>query len=155
MKTKRPLTPEQAQVRAEELCARADYSSGEIRDRLLRWGIYPGEADRIVADMTKKRFIDDERFARSFMCDKIRYSRWGKRKIALALYQKRVPRDIIDQTLGEFDDDTYREALVAVLAAKRRTLTDPDTYEGRTKLFRHAASRGFEPPLIAEILKQA
>jgi len=154
MQSKRPLSPEAAQIRAEELCARADYSSGEIRNRLIRWGINPEEACRIINRLIDTRFIDDERFARAFIRDKIEYARWGKRKIALALYQKHVPRDIIENVLDEVDDDTYTAALSAVLATKRRTTTDPDTYEGRTKLFRHAVSRGFEPSLIAEILRQ-
>lgn len=155
MRAKRPLTPDAAQVRAEELCARADYSSGEIRERLIRWGIYPDEADRIVERMIDSRFIDDERFARAFARDKIEYSRWGKRKVALSLYQKRVDRDIINDVLDEIDEEKYEAILAAVLATKRRSIEEPNTYEGRTKLFRHAVSRGFEPDLVAKIIRNS
>ncbi len=153
-KNKKPLSPDAARVRAEELCARAEHSSGEILDKLMRWGIAPSEARRIVDAMISTRFIDDARFARAFVNDKILFARWGKRKIALALYQKRVPRDIIDEALQEVDPDQYLAALQAVLAAKRRTIADPDTYEGRTKLFRHALSRGFESDLTARTIKE-
>lgn len=154
MRAKKPLTPDAARIRAEELCARADYSAGEIRERLIRWGIFPSDADRIVDALIDTRFIDDERFARAFVRDKIEFARWGKRKIALALYHKRVARDIINETLDDYDETSYLAALNAVIASKRRTLADPDTYEGRTKLFRHAASRGFEPNLIAAALRR-
>lgn len=154
MRAKKPLTPDAARIRAEELCARADYSAGEIRERLIRWGIFPSDADRIVDALIDTRFIDDERFARAFVRDKIEFARWGKRKIALALYHKRVARDIINETLDDYDETSYLAALNAVIASKRRTLADPDTYEGRTKLFRHAASRGFEPDLIAAALRR-
>ena len=155
MRAKRPLTPDAAQVRAEELCARADYSSGEIRERLIRWGIYPDEADRIVERMIDSRFIDDERFAHAFARDKIEYSRWGKRKVALSLYQKRVDRDIINDVLDEIDEEKYEAVLAAVLATKRRSIEEPDTSEGRTKLFRHAVSRRFEPDLVAKIIRSS
>lgn len=154
MRAKKPLTPDAARIRAEELCARADYSAGEIRERLIRWGIFPSDADRIVDALIDTRFIDDERFARAFVRDKIEFARWGKRKIALALYHKRVARDIINETLDDYDETSYLAALNAVIASKRRTIADPDTYEGRTKLFRHAASRGFEPDLIAAALRR-
>lgn len=154
MRAKKPLTPDAARIRAEELCARADYSAGEIRERLIRWGIFPSDADRIVDALIDTRFIDDERFARAFVRDKIEFARWGKRKIALALYHKRVARDIINETLDDYDEASYLAALDAVLASKRRTIAEPDTYEGRTKLFRHAASRGFEPDLIAAALRR-
>lgn len=148
------MTPEAAQIRAEELCVRAEHSSGEIREKLLKWGIFPGDAERIVSAMIKTRFIDDARFARAYVRDKIEFARWGKRKIALGLYQKKVSRDIIRETLDEVDDEKYRAALRVALASKKRTISDPDTYEGRTKLFRFAASRGFEPDIIVSVLQE-
>lgn len=149
---KKPLTPEAAQIRAEELCARAEHCSHEIKEKLLRWGIFPDEAERIVEQMIRTKFIDDARYARAFVRDKVEFSGWGRRKVAAALYQKRIPRDVITETLDEVDMDRYRQRLQSVLASKRRTLTDPDTYEGRTRLFRFALSRGFEPDLIIQAL---
>ena len=153
MISKRPLSPEAAQIRAEELCARAEHCSHEIREKLLRWGVSPSDALRIIDSMTAKRFIDDARFARAYVRDKLEYSRWGRRKIALGLYQKRIPSATAREALDAIDPERYLAALQAILAAKRRTLAEPDTYDGRTKLFRHAASRGFEPTLIAQALR--
>lgn len=153
MKVRKPITPEQAMVRMEELCARAEHSSGEIMQKLLRLGIFPSDAERIVRSMTQRRFIDDSRFARAFARDKMEYARWGKRKIALALYQKRVSRELIAEALDSLDTERYRLILHELIAAKKRNLAEPDTYEGRTKLFRFAASRGFEPDLIASALR--
>lgn len=141
-------------ARMEDLCARAEHSSGEIMQKLLRLGISPGDAERIVRSMTERRFIDDGRFARAFARDKMEYARWGKRKIALALYQKRVPRELINEALDDIDNDRYLAILDELLRAKRRTLPEPDTYEGRTKLYRFAASRGFEPDLIAAAIRR-
>lgn len=152
MKPRRPTTPQQAMVRMEELCARAEHSSGEIMQKLLRMGISSTDADHIVQSMTERRFIDDSRFAQAFARDKMEYARWGKRKIALALYQKRIPRGLIDEALDNLDEQRYRTILAELIQAKKRIIDEPDTYEGRTKLFRFAASRGFEPDLIAEIL---
>lgn len=154
MRPKKPLTPEAAQIRAEELCARAEHSSGEIREKLLKWGIFPGDAERIVTAMIKTRFIDDARFARAYVRDKIEFARWGKRKVALGLYQKKVSREIIKEALDEVDAEKYKAALRVALASKKRTISEPDTYEGRTKLFRFAASRGFEPDIIISVLQE-
>ncbi len=154
MKPKNPITPRDAQIKAEELCARAEHSAGEIRQKLIKWGIYPDEADRIVSAMIKARFIDDARFARIYVRYKIEFSKWGKRKVAMGLYQKRVARDIINEALDEYDDEKYIESLRRALDSKRRTLADADTYEGRTKLFRFAVSRGFEPDLVARELRK-
>lgn len=153
MSSKKPLSPQAARVRAEELCARAEHSSGEILEKLRKWGIGPSDATAIVAALKKSRYIDDERFACAYARDKMEYSHWGKRKIAIGLYQKRISRELIDIALDSLDPERYEEALHAVVAAKRRSLPEPDTYDGRTKIFRHAASRGFEPDLIIKAIK--
>jgi len=153
MKPRKPLTPEQAMARMEELCARAEHSSGEIMQKLLRLGIITSDAERIVRSMKNRRFIDDGRFAHAFARDKMEYAHWGKRKIALALYQKRVPRELISNALDTLDENRYRQILHDLITSKKRSITDPDTYEGRTRLYRFAASRGFEPDLIASVLR--
>ena len=59
----------------------------------------------------------------------------------------------IDEALNEIDEEAYREKLRDILTAKARQITDVDTFEGRTKLFRFGASRGFEPALVSEMVK--
>lgn len=155
MMVRKPLTPQAALMRAESLCARAEHSSGEIRKKLEGWGISRIDAARILDSLVSRRYVDDARFAAAFVRDKVEYAGWGRRKIALALYQKGVSRDVSACALDDIDPDRYEERLREIVDRKRRSLLDgADTYEGRTRIFRHAASRGFEPELIARILRE-
>ncbi|MDE5643721.1 MAG: RecX family transcriptional regulator [Muribaculaceae bacterium] len=149
---RKTVTPERALVRAEELCVRAERSSGEIRRKLRLWGLTPQDSEKIIASLTERRFIDDRRFCEAFVRDKVNFARWGRRKIALALYEKGVDRSISTEVLAEIDTERYEENLRHILEQKRRSLPEADSYEGRTKLFRFAASRGFEPELIKKYL---
>jgi len=151
---RKTVTPQQALVRLEELCARAEHSSGEMRQKLRRWCIAPTDADKIVESLVSRRFIDDSRFADAYVRDKVEYGGWGRRKIALGLYQKGVARDIISDALDRIDPEHYESRLREIIDRKRRSTADADTYDGRTRIFRHAASRGFEPDLIAKILRE-
>lgn len=97
--------------------------------------------------------MSDERFARSFVRDKYRLSMWGRRKIVNELMTKRVDAAYIRQALDEIEEDSYTENARRIIKAKMRSIKDVNTYDGRTKLFRYAVGRGYEPSLVASIIK--
>lgn len=155
MKPKRPITPEEAQAKLEALCARAEHSTGELSDRMRRWGIHSSDAEKIIVSLTYHRFVDDRRFARAYVTDKIKFAHWGKRKVYQGLRVKKIEPDIIKETLEEIDDTLYASTLEAVLRAKIASKPElMESYEGRTRLFRFAASRGFEPQLCSAMLRK-
>ena len=92
--TKKVPTEQEALLRLSSLCSRSEHSSGEMRDKLRRWGVDSETSERVVARLVSERFVDDERFCRFFVRDKIRFDRWGRRKIEQALYAKGVCQDI-------------------------------------------------------------
>lgn len=151
---RQPLTPDAARQRAEALCAKSEYCRGEIRNKLHNWGISPAETEKILDRMEADRFIDDQRYACAFTRSKVLFNRWGRRKIAYVLWHKGVSKANITIGFESLDEGIYAEALAAVIAAKRRATPDADTYEGRTKIFRHAISRGFESDLVAAELRK-
>jgi regulatory protein len=153
-RSKAPVTVERATIKVEELCAKAERCSDEIRQKLRRMGLQSADIDAIIEHLTSRRFIDDSRFARAFVRDKVMFARWGKRKIRQALLMKRIPGDIISAAIDEINDDQYEEVLRHILNVKRQSIAEPDTYEGKTKLFRFGISRGFEPDLVATLIRQ-
>lgn len=151
---RQPLTPEQALERARDMCNRAEHCSGEIIKKFRDKGLSEAACRALVERLRSERLVDDDRFARMFVRDKIEYMAWGRRKIAMALAAKRVDRDVISRALDTIDEDVYLDRLRHVVERKRRALGDEaGTYDGRTKLFRYGVSRGFEPDLVARILR--
>ncbi len=150
----RQLTPENALIRLEALCARSEHCTYEMRTKLRTWGIAPDRAEKIVESLVEGRFVDDARFARSFVNDKFRFAGHGRMKIRLALAAKRIDRDIIAEALSEIDPEEYASRLREILSAKARRIDDIDTYEGRTRLFRFGVSRGFESDAVATAIRE-
>ncbi len=150
---KKAISTEKAIIRLETLCARSEQCSSEVRRKLSTWLIEPAEAEKILRSLTERRFVDDSRYARSYVRDKYRFARWGRRKIEMGLRAKQIESSVIREALGEIDEKEYTDNLVHILKAKAATMTDSDTYEGRTRLFRFGASRGFEPQLVADTVR--
>lgn len=151
--TPKVIAPEKALIRCEELCARAERCEHELREKMRAWRIDSRDIDAIINSLTTRRFLDDSRFARAFVRDKYRFARWGRRRIAMALRQKRIDSDVIDEALEEINQDEYTAVLRSLLKAKAAHMDRPLSYEDRVKLFRFAVARGFEPQLVSSLLR--
>ena len=154
IRQRKPITPEKAIVRLEELCARSEQCTSDARKKLQTWGISSSDAEKIIASLIAKRFIDDERFCQAYVRDKFRFSKWGKRKIMAALMMKRLDRNKIEKALETIDNQDYIDCLQYIISTKAKSMADSDSYDGRTRLFRFAASRGFEPDLISKVIRR-
>lgn len=134
---------------ATTLCARSEQCPQEVRRKLMQRGATPEQADDLVARLVSEGYIDEMRYASAYVHDKLRFDRWGRVKIVTMLRSKGLSAAAIDAAWEEhYDAAAYRDALDALLAAKRRTLPPATTPEERRRasqsLMRYAASRGYE-----------
>lgn len=148
------LTPPEALHRAAALCSSAEHCTADIREKLARWGVTEADSRTIIDRLVQERFIDEQRYAVAFVKDKFRFSGWGRIKMRYALQQKRIDGSDIDHALATLDEELYNDRLLELLQAKSRSIRDDDPEARRAKLFRFAASRGFESALIFNALKQ-
>lgn len=119
---------------------------------LERHGAEKPDIESIINNLVKEGFIDESRYARAFVHDKVRFAKWGRVKIAQALWQKRIPQDITDAALESIEDDEYLAALKDVVKAKFRTVKGATEYERKMKTMRSVCSRGYEPALVRKLL---
>ena len=145
-------TEQEAYLQLAAMCAQAEHCEQEMRDKMKRWAIDPDAQDRVVARLIKERYIDNERYARAFVKDKIRYNKWGRRKVMQALWMKRIDDDILHQVLDEIDDKEYIDVLIPLLKQKRKTIKAKSDYELNQKLVRFALGRGFDFSIICQCM---
>ena len=89
---KRDVTKDEALRRAAAYCSRSEHCTGEVRAKLMQWGLAAGDADSVVADLAAQGFVDDRRYARAFVHDKSRLTGWGRTKIAFHLRAKMIDK---------------------------------------------------------------
>jgi regulatory protein len=149
---KKEMTEQEAFLQLAALCAQAEHCEQEMRDKLKRWGFDESVQNRIIERLVRERYIDNERYARAFVKDKIRYNKWGKRKVQQALWLKRIDKDIQQRVLDEIDDNEYLSVLRPLLKQKRKTVRAESDYEMNRKLVRFALGRGFTLDIIRQCL---
>ena len=137
------LTEQEAYQRLASLCARAEHCEQDLLDKMRRWGLADSQQALVMGRLVEGRYVDNRRYAEAFVRDKVRYSKWGPRKIEQALWQKRIDDDTIGEALDAIDPDEYTAILKPILQQKRRTTTAKSPYELQQKLVRYALGRGF------------
>lgn len=146
------LAPGEALNKASAYCTLCERCTSEVTSKLTQWGIEPSEQIKIIERLQQEGFIDEERYCRAFVNDKVRFNRWGRIKIRAALSEKRLPRELVSEAIENINEDEYMNALAEVISAKRRELKGKDDYAAQQKIMRHAASRGYEPSLIMKAI---
>ncbi len=155
MIAKKPISIENAMSRAAALCAKCEQCSPEIEKKLMAWGVTQNGVQKILSELKRLRFIDDERFVRAYAHDKLHFSGWGKRKIIQGLWAKRLPREVIEVAFDECDEKEYGLIAFKVLKSKLPSIKEGiGCYEGKMKLLRFGVQRGFEVGLVGNIVKK-
>ena len=140
--------------RAAALCARSEQAPGDIREKLVKWGLTPGEAGQVLARLIEQGYIDERRYARAFVNDRFRFNGWGRIKIAHQLRLKGISSDLIDEAMTVIDEEQYRERILELLRAKWRDVSNREPRAAWAAMMRFAASRGFEAGIAGECVKQ-
>ena len=149
---KKEMTEQEAYLQLAAICAQAEHCEQEMRNKMKRWELDETVQNRIIDRLTKERYIDHERYARAFVKDKIRYNKWGRKKVQQALWMKRIDQDIQQRVLDEIDEKEYLDVLRPLLKQKRKSIKADSDYEMNQKLVRFALSRGFTFDIIRQCL---
>ena len=149
---KKEKTEEEAFLQLASLCANAEHCQYEMLEKMKRWELSDEAQARVMAQLIEERYVDDRRYARAFVKDKIRYNKWGYRKVQQGLWMKRIDKDIQDEVLDEIEETEYLNVLKPLLKQKRKSIKANSDYELNQKLVRFAYGRGFTFDIIRQCL---
>lgn len=132
-----------------EMLSRRDYATGELRDKLKRYGYRDQEIDACLAKAADLRFIDDNRFTGYFIEERKRRG-WGRRKIERELSLRGISIEDIPGYPDEyFTEEEDLERACALLT--RKSLPDDRAFE---KLVRHLMGKGFSYGVAAQAARR-
>jgi Uncharacterized protein conserved in bacteria len=149
----RKITKEQALHRLAAYCSRAERCMFDLRKKMDGWELPLSEQNEIIDRLKKENFLNEERFCRAFVKDKLRLNAWGARKIKYELQKKQIKASLIESALQNIDNKENKERLKLLLEQKKRTIRGKDEYDVQQKLIRFALGRGFSLEDILQIVK--
>ncbi len=138
-------TKEELWQKATAYCAKSEHCTQELREKLWQWGCREESwREEILCRLKEDEYINEERYCRAYVHDKVAYQGWGRVKIRMMLLAKNINETTVEQALGGINEEEYGKALNKAL----------NKYMGdREKQIRLALQRGFEYEEIKNLLR--
>lgn len=137
------ITEEQAYARMAWICSKKEYSPFDIEQKLYKINLSKDKISNIINQLKNNNYLSEERYIRSFIKDKLLINKWGRKKIEMHLFQKQLPKQIVDKVFLEYTDEELINSLKPILEKKWKTIKGESDYEKKGKLIRYALGRGF------------
>jgi len=138
----------------QQYCAYQERCTKEIISKLKDWNLKESQIEMVIASLKKENILNEERFARAYARGKFRVNKWGRQKIGFELQLKSLPDTFVKAGLSEIDEEEYLRVLKALILKKKEELEKEKTGSIRDKLITFVQNKGYELPLIFEILKE-
>lgn len=143
-----PLTQEQVLEKMERYCAYRDRCLMETEEKLRSFGLTEDEEAEIIRRLEEERFLDQERFARSFVRGKYRIKKWGETRLRTALATRGIPRPMIEDALGEINRSEYRANFKKLFDDRVRRAGGLDTQRQKAEVYNYLYFKGYPADMI-------
>ncbi|MGC6470634.1 MAG: regulatory protein RecX [Flavobacteriales bacterium] len=131
-------------------CAREDRCQSQVITKLKHYGVSQYVIDELLIELIQEKYIDEERFARSFCSGKFKIKKWGKKKIIFKLNKLNLSNACIHLGLNEINQEDYNEMLFNLADKKNKLITEKNIYKRKKKIVDYLIGRGFESELVWE-----
>ncbi|MET4108421.1 regulatory protein RecX [Hymenobacter sp. UYP22] len=149
---KKFYTPTEALQKILAFCVYQERNFKETESKLRDYGLTEDEAGEIMIRLSREGFLDEERYAQTFVRGHVR-KKWGRRRITQELKQKGLTDYCIKVGLKEIDGDEYYQNLVDLLEKKDRQEKERHPGKRRQKIQLYLTAKGYEQDLIKMALE--
>ncbi len=135
-------------------CAYQDRCHFEVRNKLIALQVYGEDLERIIIELIKGNFLNEERFARSYARGKFRMKKWGKKRIIAELNQRQISDYCIKKGLEEIEDDEYDNVLRQIIIDRINQSEEKNKLLVKDEAIKYANKRGYEAVKIFAVIKE-
>ena len=152
MKKGKSYTIDEVKEKLANYCAYQDGCHYEVERKLNEFFLIPEAKDEIIVFLIRKDFLNEERFAKSYVRGKFYYKDWGRRKIKNELKKRNINERLIKTAFKEIDEEDYISTLHKLIEKKEQIISYKNEFEKNSKLINYLLQKGYEYELIKECL---
>ncbi|CAM3823218.1 regulatory protein RecX [Flavobacterium cucumis] len=151
---KNQFTKKEIQSKLEYYCAYQERCYKEVEEKLYSFSLNLSEKEEILTYLIEHNFINEERFAQSFVRGKHNYKFWGKNRIVNELKFRNISSRIITSALKEISEENYLENFHKLAEKHWNNITERKGPKKNKKFVDFLLRKGYETHLIYDKLNE-
>lgn len=152
MKNKNSI--QEIRKKIEHYCAYQERCHQEVYQKMFSFDLSSHEKEELMVYLIDNNFLNEERFAQSFVRGKHHYKKWGKARIINELKIRNISSTIIKIALKEINDALYFETFEELANKHWETISETNLMKKRKKFCDYFIRKGWENELIYEKVKE-
>jgi regulatory protein len=139
-------------MKLQQICSKQEKCPADIYEYLDRKGIPRENHQEVVDCLVADRFVDEDRYARAAVQDKIRLNHWGRIKVRHFLESRQISEAIIEEAMKTIDQDEYIKMVSHELRKRKDIMTEKDRERKRAMMIKYGMSKGYEEEIVENLL---
>ena len=140
--------------RLRNYCALEDKCQWDVIQKMQEWGLLEDSQNHILELLIEEKYVDEERYSRSFCRGKFRIKKWGKIKISNELKKKKISEVSINKGLEEISNFEYQEELDVQYHKKKNLIKEENYFIKKKKIATYLINKGYESNVVWNKLKE-
>ncbi|MBP0905776.1 regulatory protein RecX [Mariniflexile gromovii] len=146
--TKKTYTLQEATKKLEHYCAYQERCHKEVAQKLTGMHMIPEAIDVIIVHLLQHNFLNEERFAKTFVSGKFKFKAWGRSRLTYELKKKDISKVNINQALATISEEEYNEYFNYLAEKKANSIKEPNVFKKKKKFVDYFLYRGWESYLV-------
>lgn len=130
-------------------------TEAELREKMAKRGYFAEVINTVIDRLYKDRYLDDKRYAEVYIESMKRSKYYGSFMIRRKMMEKKLPKEIIDESIAEFLSDEDQKEIATRYVEKNfgelKKVAKLE-YEEKQKIMRRLLARGFSIDLVKSLV---
>lgn len=138
----------------EYYCSYQERCYKEVEEKLYHYKLTSTEKEQLLVYLIENNFINEERFAKSFVRGKHNYKNWGRNRIIQELKFRNISSKLIEIALLEINNDEYLIRFNSIAEKHWLQIKERKGQKKNKKFVDYLLRKGYENALIFEKLNE-
>lgn len=124
----------------------------EIKEYFTRRKYDIDESNIAISKLIENGYLDDEKFAKAYIKDKIKLTNHGDYKIRQDLLNLGVSENIIEENMGNIDDSIFDDKIKKIIEKDIKTNKKYTGIKLKNKIYNHLLTGGYSKEKVINII---